>query len=151
MDSSPEFSEWVTSVPGPRSVVVRSASCRISEPVTLSERVPASESKGPPKQVVAIWAGKEYLPSGDSSTRSRTRSLRMTGFSAAPVIPQVGAARRRGGAQGDSVFVIVSEWWRHPEATKGTLSRRSTDDEFVPGGRCASRRARFPLFSRRFR
>jgi len=38
-----------------------------THPVTLSER---SESKGPPKQGMAIWAGTEYLPSGDSSTHS---------------------------------------------------------------------------------
>jgi len=38
--------------------------------VTLSERVSPSESKGPPMQGMAIWAGKEYLPSGDSSTHS---------------------------------------------------------------------------------
>jgi len=44
---------------------------RVDDPsVTLSERVPPSESKGPPKQGMVIWTGREYLPSGDSSTYS---------------------------------------------------------------------------------
>jgi len=50
--------------------------------------------------------GSSHRPSGDPSTPSRTRSLRMTGFSAAPVIPSVGVTRRRGGAQGDRVCVV---------------------------------------------
>jgi len=43
--------------------------------VTLSERVPPSESKGPPKQGGCYKRWTPNQPSGDSSTRSMTRSL----------------------------------------------------------------------------
>jgi len=51
-----------------------------------------------------MWAAEQYQPSGDSSTLSRTRSLRMTGIGCS-VIPGVGASLRRGGAQDDMNFL----------------------------------------------
>ena len=59
----------------------------------------AAESKDPPEgtevapaHVAPQREGAIHIPSGDSSTHSRTRSLRMTGIGCS-VIPGVGAAR----------------------------------------------------------
>ncbi len=56
--------------------------------------------EGSPEGWKTAPVGSSHRPSGDSSTHSRTRSLRMTGAGCS-VIPGVGAASRRGGAQGD--------------------------------------------------
>ena len=46
--------------------------------VTLSERVPPSESKGPPKNRSAPSRAAPLRTGGDLSTRSRTHSLKVT-------------------------------------------------------------------------
>jgi len=56
--------------------------------------------EGSPEGWKTAPVGSSHRPSGDSSTHSRTRSLRMTGTGCS-IIPAVGAAPRRGGAQGD--------------------------------------------------
>jgi len=72
--------------------------------VTLSGAASeAAESKGPHWLSGAFLAGNGLVLWGDSSTHSRTRSLRMTWFEGV-VIPCVGVAPRRGGARDDLVF-----------------------------------------------
>ena len=69
--------------------------------VTLSGAASeAAESKGPHRLSGAPLARNGSVLWGDSSTHSRTRSLRMTWFEGV-VIPCVGAVPRRGGAQVD--------------------------------------------------
>ncbi len=72
--------------------------------VTLSEATSeVAKSKGPHRYRGALLAKDHFVSSGDPSTHSRTRSLRVT-WAEGAVIPSVDAAPGWGGAQNDRFF-----------------------------------------------